>query len=343
MYRCLGGWPAMTLGAFSVLAIVTGCGGGGDGDGGGPTTATLDAEWATRAVRWVEEVVPGCETQVVTQSTLDVLQAGMAHMEELIELASIVPASAEQHRVTRTLSISGPCGGSVEVDSSHARGVTDFLMDFEQYCVNTVDGPTRIHGEIKAKEIGTPTDSGPRISELRASVSNLELTQGADRTVVSVDSARTVYGRPATWAPDVPQPDETDKFSVKNVTMDFKTRGTRDEIHNLSAERHGPRDQAMVQVKGGRYVRGETNERFDVVGVPGQPMVVNVDDAHWVQGPLDLKGANNSTVRVTPGATRGEFDVTVNGEPLGQQADCQGANPPLTHMADLFIDQLPLY
>lgn len=327
--------------AVAAATLLTGCGGGGSSS----KAATLDSEWTFDAVDTIEQVVPGCQGRAVAQSVLDTVQMSLTQVEELVDLASVSALSDDgdgKQYTPKSFAINGPCGGQVFVDSDHAKGITDYSMDFQQYCLNTEDGDSLLLGTIEAKQVGKPTDFGPEISELRSEINNLEVSQGNERMIISVDGARTRYGRPATWSPATPTTSNPDQVTVNRVTLNNESRGQTDRITGFSAERVGPRDMAAIIVKGGRYTEGDTGEHFELSTPADNPMVINMDAGHWQSGALELKGAGNSRVEVTPG-NKGEFIMVVAGETSGQQADCKGANAPSTHMVELLIDELPIY
>lgn len=350
------------FGAVSVAILLAGCGGSSSG---GPKLTTIDQEWAEGALTWVEEVAPGCESQDAAPSVATVLTS-INQVEELASLASTRAISANSpasrsDSAPRSISIPGICGGLVNIVSDHASGSTAFTMAFEQYCmavpaevatlsadksVNGADGKAtadelRIDGVVDALQVGKPTDFGPLVSEFNSSFKDLALTRGAERTVVSVDAARTVYGRPSTWSPFYPTETDPDKFSVKKVSMDFETRGTVDELRNLSGTRWGPTDMAVVDINTGSYVRGETGEAFNVATPAGQSIVVNIEQANWVSGEVDLVGASGTSMTVEP-TTTGSFSVVLNGESAGS-ADCAAGQEPLEHIVDLIVEELPIY
>ena len=333
----------VTGGCLVAAAVLSGCGGGGGGGGSGGKLATVDQAWAQKAVADVADRVPGCEGDQARAASA--LRSGISQLSELVKIVSIQPNDEEmrQKRVLKNYQISGQCGGVVHVDSEHANGNTDYSLDFQQYCVDAEGGPSRLQGEIESTEVGNPTNSGPRISEVRTSVPGLEVAYGSDTTVITVDGYKTQFGVPATWSPGVPTESSPDKTTVKRVKIGYKSQGTTDEISNLSLERWGNSASASVEVKAGRYTIGETNEQLELGTAAGEPMQVNIDSTTWVGGALELRGADDTVMEVRPSGTRGQYVATVNGEPASDDLDCQGADAPVTHVLDLLLDQLPVY
>jgi hypothetical protein len=70
--------------------------------------------------------------------------------------------------------------------------------------------------------------------------------------------------------------------------------------------------------------------------------VVNIEQAEWVSGEVDLLGADNTGMTVAPGDSTGTYTVVLNGESAGS-ADCADGQEPLEHIVDLVVDQLPIY
>lgn len=346
----------------AVSALVAGCGGSSSG---GPKLAEMDKAWVDEALVRVEDMVPGCVTE---EAVLPVaaLMKSITEAEELVTLVSTKAVSADSSSTKstsapRSIAIPGPCGGTVTVDRTHASGSDTFEMTFEGYCltlpatllraVRSVDGAGAraaadeklyLEGMVKSVQVGTPSNSGPVVSELRSSFKNLALTHGDERTLVSMDSAKTIYGRPSTWSPFYPTVTDPDKFSIKKITMNFETRGTVDELRNLSGTRWGATGAASVDIKAGSYVRGDTGEIFNIATSADQPVVVNIDQAKWVSGEVDLLGAKGSSITIGPAATAGSYSVVRDGAPAGS-ADCGAGQVPFEHLVDLLVDELPLY
>lgn len=350
------------VGVVSAAVLLAGCGGS---SGGGTKLATIDQDWAERALIWVEDVAPGCVTEAPAVP-IELVMKSITQAEELVTLVSTktIPADAADSKsaaAPRAI-IAGPCGGSVTVTSDHADGSTDYQMAFSQYCMavpapvamlsaeRSIDGAATkvvaddellIDGIVNARQVGKPSDFGPLVSELNSSFKDLALTVGADRTVVSVDSAKTVYGTPfLSWLQPAPTEADPDKFSVSKVTMDFETRGTVDVVRSLSGTRWGPTDAAIVDINAGSYVRGETGEAFNIA--TPSTIVVNIEQAEWVSGEVDLLGADNTGMTVAPGDSTGTYTVVLNGDATGS-ADCADGQEPLEHIVDLVVDQLPIY
>ncbi len=336
--RCFRPLSMLTTG--SAVLLLAACGGGG---GGGSSQAEITPDKVVATLDSIEEVVPTCSTTAQKASFVGTAKL----MGDLLTVSRSLAVDQKQAQIKVQSKVSGSCSGtpgSATVSSEHENGVTEYQLVFANYCSQGPNGNAFYNGEVQAKEIGTPTDNGPLISELRMEAENLEVKPNGDvgdTLLVSVKGARTSYGNPSTWAPDAPTSDSPDQSSVDRVRITNTTRNEVHQLDNVELVRVGG-NSATVDVTGGRYTNpeGETVS----VGTPvGQPLQVNLGNGEVTGGMVELVGGNDTVAQITPVAGTLRVNINVNGEPLGTSLNCDNAEQQLGETINMLFQQLPIY
>lgn len=338
---------AFALATCSAVTLQA-CGGGGGGGGSGSAQATITVEEATENVDTVASVVANCDATPSAKISIE----GTNMLRELVEVSRAMVAEniAKGRMVTRIKAaspVSGSCAdspGVAYVDSTHANGITDYTIDFQDYCAEGPDGNSFYKGVLTAKEVGTPSDSGPIISELQMATEELEVKPGGatgDTVLVTLQNARTVYGVPDTWAPGTPTAADPDLTTVGRLKVDVATRGEVHELSGVSVTREGG-DVATVKVTAGRYINPE-GKYVDIATPAAEPAVIDIAAAEVTSGALEATGAGGSTARITRGDQPRTVAVSVDGAPLDKGLDCTDIDAPLTETVSLLLSQLPIH
>jgi hypothetical protein len=321
----------VSLGA-SILAIPVGflgCSGGG-GSGGGGTTGAAEITSATveEALTWIEDTVPGC-TVVNSQASAAQKAAAQAtgalgEVLALIRDARKLPTGRATELAAQTFA--GDCGGTLMVDSVHLNGVTTYTMNFSNFCSTdtsvTPPQQSMATGTVVAKEIGTPSASGPIISSGSLETDELTLVTGSETMKLVLNNATVTYGVPGTWSPGIPTQQNPNQLTIDQVTVNLQSQDRVHTLTNVSATGYESGANDVVNISGGRY---STTNHGHVNISTSSPLLVNIDTGQIMGGTLTFTGANGGVAEVTAaGDGSATGTITVNGTALGSGLDCSG-------------------
>ncbi len=334
--------PVTLITAGSAVLLLAACGGSG---GGSSSQSEITSDKVVATLNEVGQVVANCSTTATANKASFTGAAKMMHNLITVSRSLAVEQKSTQLKVQSR--VDGSCSGNpgnATVSSEHANGITQYHLVFANYCAQGPDGDTSYNGDLDAKEIGTPTDNGPLISELQMSMQDLEVKPGGvggDTLLVTVKNARTSYGNPSTWAPAAPTADSPDKTTVERVRIANVTRDEVHQIDGLKLDRVGG-DNATVDITDGSYTNadGETV----ALGTPiGQPIQVQISTGEITGGVVEMVGANGTTAEITPVSGTLQVNVNVNGEAVGTSLNCDKAEQPVAETINLLLQQLPIY
>lgn len=330
------------LTAGSAALLLTACGGSG---GGGSSQSEITPDKVVTTLNDVGQVAANCSTTSATNKASFTGAAKMMH--NLITVSRSLAVEQKSTQLKVQSKVDGTCSGnpgSATVTSEHENGVTQYHLVFSNYCAQGPDGDTSYNGDLDAKEIGTPTDFGPMISELQMSMQDLEVKPGGvggDTLLVTVKNARTSYGNPSTWAPDAPTSDSPDKTTVERVRIANTTRDEVHQIDGLKLDRVGG-DNATVDITDGSYTNAD-GETVAIDTPVGQPIQVQISTGEISGGVVELVGANDTTAEIMPVPGTLQINVEVNGEPVDTSLNCDKAEQPVAETINLLLQQLPIY
>lgn len=327
---------SITTVPLAVAIAITACGGGGGG--GGAAKAVISEESLENAVGNISETTPYCTPDSSYTQAARSLMSSTAKIADVADTVRIASESGPAPKATSYIyDVSGNCAtapGKFVVDYSHSSGTTTTEIDFQDYCVTGSEGETYYDGVVKTREIGTSTDSGPRISALEMSTDGPVVVQpGGEPTIaVTITGGKTTYGTPATWTPGVPTESAPDRTSITKVTA-IETTATETRTHtlsNISLKRTGSLENASLEVTAGQY-RGPEGKVVDVRTVAGDPARVNVETGEFLSGSIVLVGAENTEAVITPGSTSRSVSVQVNDGAVREDAvACDEAEEPVS-------------
>jgi len=320
-------WVLVVMLALGPVA----CGGDGDGDdnpGTSSTNADLSETSVQTAVDNIDTYVPGCEPVGVTPLAFAAPSAAPAAVIELVDLLRLAAGGATDEANVRTLAlpaiggqtIDGDCGGKADISSNHESGTTTFSVSFTNFCVEdstSSSGQTNLDGALTLKEIGTPTDFGPEISRVTATVPSLTVVSDGETTTLTLGELSYDYGTPGV-TPGTPTQATPDRISIDRVTIDYVSKGKKHSLSDLSATTWEAGSDMVVGIDKGRY---DTTSSGYVDISTGDPLVLNPDGV-LTGGSLDLSGADG-TVTVTPSPAGIDiFEVAVDGQSMATAVDC---------------------
>lgn len=315
--------------------ILTGCGGGGGGGGGsssdsglnyvGKTTAAeISIENTSSVLASFSDSVPVCSSTGVTAKAVakkdQRQQVVIMALRKLIILPAIKATKqlGKQAQLTGTppADMLGDCGGKITFKNySHSNGDTTATLSFVNYCSEdaTTGEITTINGDIPFVDDGTPSDSGPITTSLKASSPLLtQTTKSASGETLSASSlafSNFLYtpGNPG----EEPTDAKPDKYELTSLVAKNDLNSKNIRVENLvltqsNTASGGDKVTLVARIYSGGH--GYVN-----VSTSGNPIITD-PDGNLVSGALILTGADNKTVTLTvvPGAAPA-FKVAVNG------------------------------
>lgn len=136
--------------------MVLGCGGGGGGGGG--TASTLTAETAVQLADNIA-IIDGCTSTNVGAAPLYALSKNTTASENA--------AKTRSYPINKT--ISGSCGGFLNVSGKHDNGTNTMLYNYSDFCMDFASRELNLDGEADVKNKGNPGTWGPVVYEDTAS------------------------------------------------------------------------------------------------------------------------------------------------------------------------------
>lgn len=308
--------------------------------GCGEKKLLIDAEVVNTQIDRVDANVPLCSATDAGPSPMRALAPQLGRLPQLL-----APIQAAKRFVPRgSLRTAGSCGGDFSVTWEHESGVTDYTAAFQALCLESDDGVVVLEGSLTAREIGTPSDSGPVISAFEARTDGpIAVLHDGKRMLVEIDEVRTEFGKPETWAPGFPDDANPDRTTLTEATVTWPDDGGRVEF---------ARDVEIERTSGIPYT---IHVRAGVVGTEGEgavdvrtpdddPVVFGLSIPFVQSGAIDLLGSKQSSVRLTANpSAAGVIDIALNGEPFDRGVDCGLARQPLLEGALILMSELPLY
>ena len=299
----------------------------------GESLVVLDEALVAERLDWISEAVPLCQG---APSRAAATSAALGPIfSSIFDDLPPPPDVGSQIR-------GGSCGGGLWLWTDHARGNTDYVATFEDYCVETRDGPLVLDGVFEATEHGTPTDSGPLISAVEVRTAGpVDMTHDGEPMSLSLDRTVVAYGNPSTWSPDPPTEDRPDQIQIRSasITMpDGKTVTARNvRLESTSSE------PAMLHVRNGDLIlsgEGRVGMRTD----PDAPIAFDLSGVNVFNGTLELRGARGTVLEVTPRQGQpGTFDLAIDGTPFDQHIDCGLGVLPFAEIALALTSALPAH
>jgi len=261
-------------------------------------------------------------------------------VDRIERLQAAVPACGTQPASRRRTD--GACGGGLEVAGEHANGNTDYDIDFDAFCMSgTEAGDVVLDGQLKGREEGTPSDSGPVVSAFSLDTDGpLAVAHDGYDLEVELAGLRTDYGLPAAWSPDTPTDSAPDVTVADLLTVHFPGGEEPDLlIGDVRLERTGA-VPAITVVEGIVAIEGEGH--VQVSTPPGEPFGFgSVDD---VSGAIVLTGAEGTELVLRPVA--GDMltvELELNGSPMNENVDCSAALPYFAQAFAALVGELPVY
>ncbi len=296
--------------------------------------ATVDAHLDDIDATW-----PLCSTQEAAPSSMRVVGR---------ELSDLSWAAHATERVLGSTSpryrSAGSCGGSLDALSEHANGITDYELTFAAYCIHSDDGDVVVDGVVRAREEGTPSDSGPIVSALESSTDGpLTIAQGGSTMELTLDDARVQYGIPAAWAPSPPDEQHPDVLTVGGLRAVFPGDDDREDyVRNLRIERVGSTAASITIVNGQAGTSGEGH--VEVHTAADDPVVFDFGQLQVTSGTVVLDGAGGSVVTLKPDPSApGTILLTLDGVPYDRDVDCTAARIPLVEVGWALLMELPIH
>lgn len=300
----------------------------------GEPLVVLDEALVDARLDYLTEEVPYCVGESGTARTTSVdLQAAL---EALI--ASLGPPPPDSGSQVAT----GSCGGGLWFWSDHARGNTDYVATFEEFCVESQEGPLVVDGVFEATEHGTPTSSGPMISAFEMRTRGpVDLKLNGEPMSLSVDRVTTSFGQPATWSPDPPTAERPDRTRIGRITLTLPD-GNDLILNNLQIQ-NTARGPDRIEVLGGDLaLSGEG--RVGLRTAPGESIAVDTSRANVFEGTIELHGARGTVLRVSPRQGRpGNYDLELDGVPFHRSIDCGRGVLPVMEIALAVVSVFPSY
>ena len=145
--------------SFAALSLLTACGGGGGGLP--PPSAAITETTVKSELAKIEDTTTQCAVGPSGRALGTALK-----LADVVDTARAAGTMTPVPRASFTLNIAGDCTtpGHFIYTNDHNSGVTDTTIDFRDYCVTGTAGDTVYNGVVKAKEIGSPTASGPLVT-----------------------------------------------------------------------------------------------------------------------------------------------------------------------------------
>jgi hypothetical protein len=310
---------------FGLFACGGSSGGGSGGSGGGK--AELSEARVVESLTIIEDTVPGCQ---VTNTSM--AAAPVALMKSALDNDSAL-SNIRNMSAFQLDEIAGDCGGTLSIDSEHKSGNTTYLVVFNNFCFYDEEAVTPqeviINGKLKGVEEGTPSDSGPIISGMRANTEGKLTIQTGDETIsISLDDLRVKHGNPSTWEPDPPTAANPDRLTIKQVSIDMKNQGLSHTLKNIEAEIHESGDNQIMEIFSGTYNTGK-----DYVDVYTTTPLVIDEGGNMTGGTIAVEGDGDIvTISRAPGTPAGVLELRRNGVKINKNLDCSEIEIPLLDM-----------
>ena len=338
--------------SFALMAA--GCGGGGgggDGDDGGDssgkvieytgktTPAVITEESANEIVENLSLFIPGCAGSL--QNSSEALVRLPLALVKGVKSAIIRPPSMKTlsrmvfARITSAsvvdYSVSGVCGGTMEVSGSHDNATTIGEVIFNNFCTSDLSSDdTTIGGSIAFTDEGQDGVSGPVREELIASSDQLSVASGTDAASVAFSDFAYDVGVPG----QPPRLLTPDIVSLGSLLLRDNNTGRVSKLEDLHVELYedcydpciiggmGPYDHVYVRVNSGRVY--DPNAGYvNLATPPSQPLIMNSEDGALVSGGLELTGADGKKATLSTDAQGAVLSVTVGNKTVpGVVMDC---------------------
>lgn len=233
----------------------------------------------------------------------------------------------------------GSCGGTLLGTSEHENGITDYVVTFERFCVSSDEGDVVVDGTFLAKQIGTPSDSGPVISRAEVETDGPVTIENPDGSVLALEIEGAVdYGYPEAWTPGIPDDANPDVGRIRSGTLTLDD-GTVMFVEDVEIVRTGGL-VATMEITGGR-MGTEGEGTADIRTREGDPLVM--ETLVLTGGTVDFEGAGGTVASIAPSPeTAGVFVLELDGAELPTQLDCSAGVAPLLEAGLALLTELPL-
>ena len=325
---------------FTAATGLVGC----DSSSNGTTIrAPLSEENVESTLEWVEDSVTGC--RLVDASLTSAPLALMQKVASDDRLASQMRAAG---LTSSDEVLSGNCGGELRIIRRHgeADGLKDghskTIYDFKdfRFCFSDESSGDelefKIDGTFIDYEQGTPGEDGPVVHARTAETDGKLIVKTPDGVIsVILDGLTQVYGNPGAGGPGIPDRQNPDAITIKELILNFETEGVKHTIRRVEADVYENEDgNDVIEVYDGRYYTKVPNTKItaylEIYTSP--PLVVDSDEGHLISGALVFQGAKGDIVEVSPGTKEGLFVITRNGKALDRNMDCSDVDIPLLDM-----------
>jgi len=326
---------------FAAAAGLVGCDSSSDSDRA--VRAPLSEENVESTLEWVEDSVTGCR----------LVDASMASAPlSLVQKVASDDRLASQMRAAQLTSsdevVPGNCGGELRITRRHGEadglkeGHSKTTYDFDdfRFCFSDESSgdevEIKIDGRFTDYEKGTPGDDGPVVYKRSAETAGKVTAKTPDGIIsVILEDLTQTYGKPGAGGPGIPDRQNPDVITIKELILNFETEGVKHTIRRLEAEIYENEDgNDVIEIHNGRYYTKVPNTNLmaylDIDTT--RPLIVDSGDGHLIEGALAFEGARGDIVEVSPGTTKGLFVVTRNGKALDRNMDCSDVDIPLLDM-----------
>lgn len=299
----------------------------------------LDEAEVSARIATVEALVPQCHSTGAAAMARTSAQQVSQMLGLLDVLGLMTPQGELVPRTIAGVGASGSCGGTLTVSSEHGSGNTAYTVDLASFCVSSAEGDITYDGRLKATQIGNSSPDGPIVSALDAQTEGpLAVTNGATSLSVEVSGLHVDYGNPLPWNPGYPDAANPDQIRLGEARMDWNNGERVDFVRNVKAERPTG-SPATLHITEGQV--GTVGEGMVTINTPADdPLVANVGSLPAISGSVELHGADDTVVVVTPSA--GTLTFEVGGMPMSEQLDCGDLMAPTVELGLALIGAFPV-
>ncbi len=253
------------------------------------------------------------------------------------------PAAGTAEGNERSERSDGACGGTLSASFEHGDGDTDWTIDLDQFCLDSDDGEVVFDGSLKAFEDGTPSATGPVVDSVEVSTDGpLNMEHDGETVEIEIDALLGEYGYPDVepGEPDAEHPNVITAAQVLFTNLDQDNR--EDFVRDVRVEITGG-DQATVTVLEGQG--GTEDDGFvELRTAEDDPIVIDFPSLDVISGSLELVGAGDTVLAVTPDPDRrAVFTLSLNGEDFAREVDCSDATQPLVQAMFALLVEAPLF
>ena len=255
------------------LAFMTACGGGGGSSDDGSSLAEVDADAVDTLGGNLARATPGCDY------TSDTVATGASDPAEIIAYRALVTSIKQNSTAARnsaresdyTDTITGDCGGTVDISGEHDAGDDDLTVSFSNFCTGETTGDNAVaNGTISIFVDGTSTESGPEVEALGIS------TGSSGVTVVSTVEGETSNNSLFIDDLDVQidDPNEPSNITIDADEIAVTDAGDEFRVTNMSMAINDASGSPTMTINGVTYYDPEIGAvKVSSTGLPLDPEV----------------------------------------------------------------------